>query len=270
MKSTSASGATIRFVDRGAGEPALLLMAGWCTDHTVFGDIVPKLAEQNHVLALDWRGHGESQHYYEEEFDGYEMTEDALAVIESSGVERVIPVALAHAGWVAIALRRRLGERVPKIVLMDWIVGEPPAEFLRLLQQMQTEHWREARDQIFKVWRAGTKNEEMERYFTEVVEKFDGAMWARAARMIGQAYTECGSPLRELSRLDPPVSVLHLYSQPADSGFAEMQAHFAASHPWYSYRKLPAKTHFAGFEVPDQIVQLITDFARREVRGKAA
>ena len=34
---------------------------------------------------------------------------DALAVIADSGAQSVVPVALAHAGWVGIELRRRLG-----------------------------------------------------------------------------------------------------------------------------------------------------------------
>jgi len=31
----------------------------------------------------------------------------------------VVPVGLAHAGWIALALRERLGARVPALVLLD-------------------------------------------------------------------------------------------------------------------------------------------------------
>jgi pimeloyl-ACP methyl ester carboxylesterase len=269
MKSTSASGATIRFDDLGAGEPALLLMPGWCVDRDIFDDLAPRLAKSNRVLALDWRGHGYSQHP-EDEFDTHEMVQDAVAVIEASGAESIIPVAMAHAGWVAIELRRRLGDRVRKLVLLDWIVGDPPPEFLQLIQEMQTTRWREARDRIFDVWRAGVKNERIERYLRDVMGKYDGFMWSRAARAIGAAYFEYGTPLRELSRLKPPLPVLHLYSQLSDKGFAKMQAAFAAGHPWYSHLTLPAKTHFAMFEAPDEMARVITDFVKRAVKGEAA
>ena len=45
----------------------------------------------------------------------------------ASGADRIVPVALAHAGWVAIELRRRLGKKIPAIVLVDWIVLDLPA-----------------------------------------------------------------------------------------------------------------------------------------------
>lgn len=269
MKSTSASGATIRFDDRGAGEPTLLLMPGWCVDRDIFDELAPRLAKNNRVLTLDWRGHGDSQHP-EDDFDSHEMVQDALAVIEASEANSIVPVALAHAGWVAIELRHRLGERVHKLVLLDWIVGDPPPEFLQLIQEMQTTRWCEARDRVFDVWRAGVKNERIDRYLRDVMGKYDGAMWARAARSIGAAYSEYGTPLRELSRIELPVPVLHVYSQPADGGFAEMQAAFAARHPWYSFHKLPGKTHFAMLEAPDEMARVITDFVGREVRRTAA
>jgi hypothetical protein len=41
-------------------------------------------------------------------------------VIEASQAQHVVPVALSHAGWVAIELRRRLGALIPKLVLLDW------------------------------------------------------------------------------------------------------------------------------------------------------
>jgi pimeloyl-ACP methyl ester carboxylesterase len=269
MKSTSASGATIRFDDRGAVAPALLLMPGWCVERDIFDDLVPRLAEHNRVLALDWRGHGDSQHP-EDEFDSHEMVEDALAVIEASEAKSIIPVALAHAGWIAIELRQRLGERVPKLILLDWIVGDPPPEFLQLIEEMQTKRWQGARDRIFDMWRAGVKNERVEAYLHDVMSKYGGAMWTRAARSIGAAYAEYGTPMHELSRIEPPVPVLHLYSQSPDKHFAEMQAVFAAGHPWYSFKKLRAKTHFAMLEAPDEMARAITEFVQKEVQRTAA
>jgi len=269
MRSTSASGVTIRYDDRGGDEPALLLMPDWCADHSVYAGLTSRLAEKNRVLALDWRGHGESQHP-EDDFDCHDLVQDALAVIEASGSQGIVPVAQAHAGWVAVELRRRLGERVPKLILLDWIVGNPPPDFLELLKTMQTNQWRDGRDRLFEVWRAGARNEELERYLDEVVSTFDRAMWARAARAIEEAYLECGNPLVELSRLDPPSPVLHLYSQPNDPAFDDMQTVFALKHPWYRFQRLDAQTHFGMFELPDQMAALIAEFAGTEARGKAA
>ena len=49
-----------------------------------------------------------------------------------------MPVALSHAGWVAVELRRRLGaRRVPGIVLLDWMVLGTPSGFDGALAGLQ-------------------------------------------------------------------------------------------------------------------------------------
>jgi len=48
-----------------------------------------------------------------------------------------VPLAISHSGWVAIELRRRLGSRMPVVVLLDWLVLEPPAPFLDALAALQ-------------------------------------------------------------------------------------------------------------------------------------
>jgi pimeloyl-ACP methyl ester carboxylesterase len=102
----------------GQGEPALLFMPGWCGSRRVFDELAPRCATRRRTLALDWRGHGKSTRLADD-FGAGDLANDALAVIEASEVDQAVPVALSHAGWVAIELRRRLGPRIPKLVLLD-------------------------------------------------------------------------------------------------------------------------------------------------------
>src|ERR1700759_740452 len=46
--------------DRGTGEPALLLLTGWCSSRGRWGHAAPLLARHRRVVSLDWRGHGDS------------------------------------------------------------------------------------------------------------------------------------------------------------------------------------------------------------------
>src|ERR1700757_1650719 len=148
----------IAYEDRGSGEPALLFMPGWCATRAAFGRLPELLAAGRRTLALDWRGHGESERNHRD-FGNEGLLEDALAVIDHSGAERVIPVALAHAGWVAIELRRRLADRVPKLVLLEWIVTEAPPPFLEALAGLQDpERWQETRDRLFSIWLEGVEH----------------------------------------------------------------------------------------------------------------
>jgi pimeloyl-ACP methyl ester carboxylesterase len=51
----------IAFDDLGGGEPALLLLPGWCGPRSVYRRVLPLLARERRVVALDFRGHGESE-----------------------------------------------------------------------------------------------------------------------------------------------------------------------------------------------------------------
>jgi pimeloyl-ACP methyl ester carboxylesterase len=211
-------------------------------------------------MALDWPGHGESE-APAGDFGMERLVESAQAVIEASGAPQVVPVAMSHAGWVAIELRRRLKERISKLVLLDWLVLEAPALFLDALRGMQSpERWRETVDHIFLTWLHGATNNELVRFVRGVMGAFGYGMWARAAREITASYARAGSPLQALAGLKPPVPVLHLYSQPDDARYLGAQHSFAAEHPWFQVRKLAARSHIPLFEVPEEMATAIEEF----------
>jgi pimeloyl-ACP methyl ester carboxylesterase len=209
-------------------------------------------------LCLDWRGHGASDPA-DGEFGFEALERDARAVIDASGVAEVIPVATAHAGWVALALRRALGpERVPRLVLFDWIVTAAPPPFLAGLAALQAEdRWRAVRDQLFSNWLAGVSHPGVARFVHEDMGSYDFAMWSRAGRAIATAYAREGSPLEALARLEPSTPTLHAYAQPDDPGFLTAQRAFAAAHPWFEVHKIDASSHFPTLEVPDRVAELV-------------
>lgn len=209
---------------------------------------------------MDFRGHGESDRDVGD-FGLAELVEDALAVIEQSGAATVVPVALSHAGWVAIELRKRLGDRIPKIVLLDWIVLDPPPPFLQALSALQaSDSWRGVRDQLFEMWLGGTSDDRVSEFLASDMGGYSFEMWSRAGREIEHSYRAYGNPLKALAALQPPVSALHIYAQPDAPDYLEAQQAAAARHPWFDVVKLPARTHFPMFEVPAAITDAITAF----------
>lgn len=253
---------SIVYDDLGRGEPALLFLPGWCANRTVFKKLAPLCAGRRRVLAPDWRGHGESGSP-RGDFGYDDLVEDALSVVQASGARQIVPVALSHAGWVAIELRRRLGLRVEKIVLLDWIIMmQPPREFFDALEGMQSpSRWREALERIFSVWLGDVDDAALVRFVREEIGSYGFEMWERAAREIAAAYAELGTPLQSLAALDPPLPVMHLYAQPADPRYLAAQQSFAALHPWFRVRRLNARSHFPMFEVPEQMAAAIEEFA---------
>jgi pimeloyl-ACP methyl ester carboxylesterase len=253
---------TVAYDDRGSGEPALLFLPGWCAGRSAFDDLAARMANRR-TLAMDWRGHGGSA-AASGDFGTPELVEDALAVIDASGAETIVPVATAHAGWVAIELRRRLGERILKIVLVDWIVTEAPPPFLAGLQAMTDPAQAFAvRDQLFAMWTSGVDHAGVHRFVRDDMGAYPAEMWARAGREIGAAYEREGSPLRALAALEPPVPVLHAYAQPDDPAYLEAQRAFAKEHPWFSVHKLDARSHFPTIEVADQVADVVEQFVTR-------
>ncbi len=257
---TRSDNVRISYDDMGQGEPALLLMPGWCASRAMFHHIAPKCSAHRRTLALDWGGHGQSE-TPQWDFGASTLVAEALSVIEASGLQQIVPVTNAHSGWIAIELRRQLAERIPKIVLLDWIILEAPAPFLTGLKALQDpQHWQQARNQLFSTWLTGVDNSEVIRFVHDVMGAHGFEMWSRSGREIGNAYAQSGSPLQKLETLKPQVPVLHLYTQPDDLEYLAAQQSFADTHPWFKVQKIAAHSHFPMIEVPDQIALAIEQF----------
>ena len=262
MTQATATQIRLAYDDAGQGEPALLFLPGWCVPRTVFSDLAARGGRHRHVLALDWRGHGESDPPGSD-FGEEGLVEDALTVIRDSGVRRLIPVALSHAGWVALELRRRLGPRIEKVVAIDWMILEAPQHFLETLQELRSQRtWRRSVQGLVSQWARGVDNPRLARFLRDEIGTFGFDMWARAAREIIADYEQAGAPLRAFAELSPPVPLLHLYAQPDDPGYLQVQKAFSAGHPWFSVEKLAAGSHFPMFEAPDAMAAAIERFAR--------
>ena len=219
------------------------------------------LCEARRCLTLDWRGHGESEQPVLD-FGAAELVEDALAVVRAGSAECVVPVALAHSGWVAVELRRKLGDRVPKIVLLDWLITDAPKPFFEALSGMQSEnHWRATVDGIFEQWLHSTNIEKPMRFVKIEMGAYGFEMWSRAAREIVTAYAIWGRPLDALAQLDPPIPVLHLHGRSTPPSFSEAQQEFARTHTWFRAYELDAQSHFPMFEAPGDMARLIVEFA---------
>jgi pimeloyl-ACP methyl ester carboxylesterase len=241
-----------------------LCLPGLWVQHTMFVPLTERLSADHRVLAIDWRGHGNSQEF-DQDFGFAEIVEDVLAVIQASGAQSVIPIAQAHGGWMAIELRRRLGERVPKMVATSWnpifISGNPLAtRFLGAMQVLQDEaRWRETAEQLFTLWLSGAPAS-VDTQIRDDMGSYGFEGWARAAREILAVYVREGDPLQALSELSPPVPLLHVYAQPRAPEYLSAQESFAWDHPWFHVRRLEAVSHFPTLEVPDDTAGVIREF----------
>ncbi|MGV1008576.1 MAG: alpha/beta fold hydrolase [Dermatophilaceae bacterium] len=246
--------------DLGTGEPTVLFMPGWCGDRTAFDPLLPLVATHRRAVAMDLRDHGGSTRTAED-FTADTVIEDALELVARLGLGQVVPVGLSHAGWMAIELRRRLGaQRVPALVLLDWMVLGPPPGFLDALGGLQEESsWEQVRSALFGMWTSGVDVPAVHEYVARMGE-YGTRHWRRAGREIARTFATEGSPLSALERLDVACPTLHLYAQPADPAVLAAQQQYAVGHPWFHVQRLDAHSHFPMFEVPQQIASAIERF----------
>jgi pimeloyl-ACP methyl ester carboxylesterase len=259
MPSTNLSGIKIAYDDDGQGSPAMLMLPGWCGPRSVFNPLRSLIAKHRRALAVDWRGHGDSGSP-NSDFGANELVDDAEAVIRAANLDALIILATAHAGWVAIELRKRLGDRVKGIVSLEWFVLGAPPPFREALKGMQSpQTCRQTVDATFERWVAGVNDPALLDYVKQRMGAFGFDMWSRAAREISASFDRDPVPLHALAKLGLPV--LHLYSQPRDEDYFTKQQQYSRSHPWFSVHRLGGQTHFPTFEVPQEIAREVERFA---------
>jgi len=125
MRRLKRDGVTLTYEEAGEGEPPVLLMHGWCCDHSYFAPQFELLAQRGHpVVAVDLRGHGQSdkphQHY------AMQVFADELAWM-CERLELAKPVVARHSmgGIVAFDLAARYPELTSVVVMLDAAVVLP-------------------------------------------------------------------------------------------------------------------------------------------------
>jgi pimeloyl-ACP methyl ester carboxylesterase len=249
---------TLAVTDLGSGGAAALFVPGWCGDRDVFDPLLPGLAEHRRVISVDLPAHGGSP-APQGDFTTTDVVDALVATLDALGIEQVVPVGLSHAGFAAIELRRRLGgDRVPGVVLTDWMVLGTPPGFADALAGLQSPAWADVRSGLTRMWLDGLAISALTDYVTSMTT-YGQAHWSRAGREIAAGFAAQPVPLAALEELQP-CPTLHLYAQPAAEEVFAAQESYAAAHPWFSVRRLNARSHFPMFEVPGDMVAAIDDF----------
>jgi pimeloyl-ACP methyl ester carboxylesterase len=244
--------------DAGTGEPALLLVPGWCGDRSVFDALVAGAAPHRRAVSVDLPAHGDSPD--PGEFGTADVVDALVATLEHLGIERVVPVALSPGGGAPRELRRGLGAHaVPGVVLLDWMVLGTPPGFADALAGLRSPQWRAVSDGLRSMWTAGLDIPALSSY-VDSMGRYGEAHWARAGREIAAGFAEHPVPLEALADLQP-CPTLHLYAQPADEAVLAAQQDYARAHPWFEVHRLEARSHFPMFEVPEGMAERIEAFA---------
>lgn len=96
-----------------------LMLHGFGNEAHLWDDIAPVLAPHYRLLALDLRGHGESDHDPEGRYDHGDMVRDLEAACEALAIERLVLMGHSLGGRVATLFAGRHPERMAGLVIVD-------------------------------------------------------------------------------------------------------------------------------------------------------
>ena len=114
----SVNGMNLYYERHGRGTPLILLHGGLGTIEEIFGRLLPDLATQHEVIAVELQGHGHSPD------GGREMTYEAMAddiaaLVEHLGLPAVDVVGYSVGGGVALQMALRHPAQVRKLVIIS-------------------------------------------------------------------------------------------------------------------------------------------------------
>jgi pimeloyl-ACP methyl ester carboxylesterase len=127
MRSTERRGVKLFFEEaRGAGAP-VVLVHGWCCDHSYFGPQFEHFAKKGRrVVALDLRGHGLSDKP-REPYTMQGFADDIAFICDHLGLGKVVAIGHSMGGIVAFDLASRYPELVSALIMLDAAIVLPPA-----------------------------------------------------------------------------------------------------------------------------------------------
>lgn len=263
LEMITVNGQEIGYDIHGDGDgPAIVLLTGWCQDHRLFDGIVDGLAKSHKVVRINWRGHTNPA-ITVDDFGAKEQAEDVIAVLNALNIDQVIPVSTSHGGWANIEICDMLGiKRVPRSIVIDWIMIEAGEEFINDLQDIQhPDKWINGRQSLFDHWQGISESKAIKNHLNKEMAAFGFDMWARSCRVIESSYNKWESPMKRMAGLEMERPIMHIYSQAPVEGYEEMQRKFIETHQWFDFTLIEGLTHFPTIESPDAVVEAIHQFA---------
>jgi len=115
----------------------LVLLHGLGNEAHLWDDFVPAVAPHYRVLALDQRGHGDSDWDPEARYDAESMTDDLEAVLDAFEIDRFVLIGFSMGGRVAMTFAGRHPERLAGLVVIDIGPEVDARGVLRISGEMQ-------------------------------------------------------------------------------------------------------------------------------------
>jgi pimeloyl-ACP methyl ester carboxylesterase len=124
MQTLNRNGVNLAYQEAGSGAPPLLLVHGFCGDHTHFAPQFDYFRRKHRVVAIDRRGHGDSDKP-EQAYTIEAFADDLAWLCTELGLYK--PVVVVHSmGAIGLELAARWPDLPAALVLLDAPFSPPP------------------------------------------------------------------------------------------------------------------------------------------------
>jgi pimeloyl-ACP methyl ester carboxylesterase len=258
-RTASVNGVDLRYVDTGAGDPPIVFVHGWTCNRTNWRHQIAEFSQGHRVIALDQRGHGESEKP-DQDYTIEGFADDLTAFVEDLGLER--PVLVGHSMGGAIAhrvVRTRPGLARALVTVDSTILPIPEAlsgTVTSVFAGLRSDAYKEVARGFSSTFLFGEKSE------TALKEELLDAMAEAPHRLV---YSALESLLHEAGTYAGPSPVPTLCLLAATSIYAPDA--IKERYPNVEVRQIDA-AHFLQLERPTEVNEAIREFlARPEVQA---
>jgi pimeloyl-ACP methyl ester carboxylesterase len=112
-------GLSIHVLEWSAAGTPLVLVHGFGNEAHIWDDFAPVVANHYRTVAVDLRGHGDSDHDPERRYDYEHHVADLEAVTAALGIERLVLVGHSFGGRTSILFAAKHPERMAGLVIVD-------------------------------------------------------------------------------------------------------------------------------------------------------
>ncbi len=117
-------GVPIHYIERGSGPAAAVLIHGFLGHTYSFRYLIPELAKDRRVVAVDLKGSGYSGRPQKGDYSLTEQARLVIRLMDKLGIDRASFVGHSLGGEVAMRLAANWPERVEKLVLAASVSGD--------------------------------------------------------------------------------------------------------------------------------------------------